>query len=473
MIVSALVLQGVLITYQGGVPIGRETFRDDGKVLRSEIELAGRRGVVQLQRAPRKVTVMQGAGAKESEVPAGTIVLPNGSWQAYAIAAEWIAPGEQPIKVKVLIPEQGKTVDGTLQVKRGAGGARTIEAEVSGVHAVVELSAKGQVKRAQVAKQLVEARPDGEPPPLPPGQVERKPPAGVTEEPLRVARPDVVLQGVLWRPRAAKTKAIALILAGSGPTDRDGNSMLGIKTDMYRQLAEALARRGIASARYDKRGVGASVGTFEVARLTLSDFADDAVAAVAELRRRVPGAEVVLVGHSEGGLLSILAAGQAPVDRLVLLETGGRPLGTILREQIGRQAPPAQMAELDRVLAALAAGHPPDPIQPPLDQLFPPPLRAFLASEVTLDPVPALKKLKAPTVIVQGESDAQVTVEDAKLLAAARPDAKLVIVPRMNHVLKEEAKAALPQASYTDPSKPLVPALIDAVAAGVAGKRSK
>jgi pimeloyl-ACP methyl ester carboxylesterase len=315
----------------------------------------------------------------------------------------------------------------------------------------------------------VEVRRDGEPPP---GVEKRPPPAGVTETELSVALPDVVLRGVLWRPAKWNKKApIALILAGSGPVDRDGNSALGVKTDAYRMLAEALAKRGIASARFDKRGVGASQGTFDMGRTTLADFAADAVALVAELRKQAPGAKVALVGHSEGGLVALVAAAAAHADRLVLLETGGRPLGIILREQIGRQATPAQTAELERVVAALAAGRPIDPIQPPIDKLFPPIVRAFLASEIALDPAPLLAKLQIPTLIVQGETDAQVTLEDAKLLARARPDAKLVLVPKMNHVLKEEQSPKLPQASYTDPSKPLVPALVEAVAAALRAAR--
>lgn len=469
MLAPLLALQGVLVTYQAGHPIGRESFSDDGKVLRSELELGGQRAVVVVSRAPRKVLLVAGGQAKETAVPAGTIVLENGSWQEYALAAEWSGAGEQPTKVQVLIPAQGKTLEGTLAVKRGAGGARTIDATVQSVHVVVELDAHGAVKSARVPSQSVEVRRDGEPPP---GVERRAPPAGVVEEEFSVARPDVVLRGVVWRPaHAGKKTPIALIIAGSGPTDRDCNSALGIKTDAYRMLAEGLAKRGIASARYDKRGVGASQGSFDMARTTIADFTDDALAVLADLRQRAPAAEVTLVGHSEGGLIAILAAGRAKVDRLVLLETAGRTLGKLLREQIGKEATPVQLAELERVLAALAAGRPLDPIQPPIDKLFPPIVRTFLASEVTLDPLPPFSKLTTPTLIVQGESDAQVTLTDGKLLAAARPAAKLAIIPEMNHVLKREATAKLPQASYTDPKLPLAPKLVEAVAGAIRAAR--
>ena len=264
---------------------------------------------------------------------------------------------------------------------------------------------------------------------------------------------------------------MVVFIAGSGPTDRDGNSLLGLQTDAYRKLAEALAARGIASLRYDKRGVGKSGVAFDPSQVTLGDFVSDAAAVLAQVRGDARLGPVVVLGHSEGGLIALSLARTRPVDGLVLVATAGRPLATLLREQLGRQLDAPAMAELDRVMSALRSGAPVEPVLPPIDRVLPPATRAFLRSEMDVDPVPLLRGLRVPAAIVQGDSDAQVTVVDARLLAAARPDAKLTVIARMNHVFRDEASAALPQASYTDPTRPLSAGLVDAVATAVAAAR--
>jgi pimeloyl-ACP methyl ester carboxylesterase len=134
---------------------------------------------------------------------------------------------------------------------------------------------------------------------------------------------------------------------------------------------------------------------------------------------------------------------------------------------MARQLDERGLAELDRATEALRKGQPlPQlPSSPAIAAIFAPGVRAFWKSEMDLDPAALLHDVKSPTVIVQGETDAQVSVEDARLLAAARPDAKLVLLPRGNHLFKEEATRALPQASYTDPARPLVPGVVEAIAA--------
>jgi hypothetical protein len=176
---------------------------------------------------------------------------------------------------------------------------------------------------------------------------------------------------------------------------------------------------------------------------------------------------VVVLGHSEGGLVALQLAQKAPPDGLVLVATAGRPLAAVLREQFGRQLDASGMTELDRVFSALRSGGPVDPVLPPLDQVFGKLTRGFLRSEMDVDPVPILHALRVPAAIVQGQSDAQVTVADAQLLAAARKDAKLTLLPKMNHVFRDEASTHLPQASYTDPTLPLSPGFSDAVVAAV------
>ena len=174
---------------------------------------------------------------------------------------------------------------------------------------------------------------------------------------------------------------------------------------------------------------------------------------------------VSLAGHSEGGLIALEIAARAHVDALLLLATAGRPLGVVLREQLARH--PVRMTDVDRIIAAIVAGTDPGVVAP-LDGLFGPAVRPFLRSILEVDPVRLLRAQTTPTTVIQGETDMQVTVTDARALAAARPGVRLTLLPETNHPLKREPVAALLQASYSDPSMPLAPGVLDAVLAGIA-----
>ena len=459
--------EGTLITYKSGVAVGRERFRDDGSALVSEILLGQSAITVTLTREPRRMRLDAGEKSVEREVPDSAIVLENGSWQAFALAAERFPDAASPVAVDVVIPSLGTTAGGTIAVRPIEGGGRRVDVVIHGLQVEVELDAAGSVVVARVPAQGIEARPEGAPAPA--SEAPRQPPPGVTEEAFEETRKGVTLRGTLWLPASAASGKVpvVLLIAGSGPTDRDGNSSLGLRTDAYRLVAEALAARGIASLRYDKRGVGSSGREFDPATTVIDDFAADALAIARRLRVDPLFSTLGLLGHSEGGLLALMIAERAAPDVLLLLATPGRPLAVLLREQLARKLDPSAMADVDRVLDAVRRGASPDPIPAPLAPLFAPTVRAFLRSALDLDPIPLLRAAKARVAIVQGAFDAQVTPADAHLLAEARPDATLTILPTMNHVLKAETSAALPQASYADPTRPLAPGLGDVLAAAL------
>ncbi|HTV73056.1 MAG TPA: alpha/beta fold hydrolase [Candidatus Acidoferrales bacterium] len=259
---------------------------------------------------------------------------------------------------------------------------------------------------------------------------------------------------------------VVLIIAGSGPTDRNGNNPMGVTGNTYRLLAEALAAHGIASVRYDKRGVGMSKAAM-VSPLTFSIYVDDAVGWVRMLRADPRFSHVVLAGHSEGSLIALLAAAKTPVDGVISLEGAGRPIGDVLTSQIEAQGPSAAplLGPLQNAITDLRAGRDPQDLPPALMPLFPPYLYAFLHEVLNIDPATAAAQAKAPLAIVQGEADMQVGVEDAKRLAAARPDATLSILPHMTHMLKDAADdtRAANLATYTDSSLPLDAAMVQGV----------
>lgn len=276
----------------------------------------------------------------------------------------------------------------------------------------------------------------------------------------------ITLQGTLTLPEGAGPWPAAIIIAGSGPTDRDGNTMMG-KTGSYAMLAAALAERGIASFRYDKRGLPSSKGSFDIPSVTVHDFAADVLAAAQLLDARDDIGPVVLVGHSEGGLLALLAArDRAPVAGVVLVAAAGRDASTILREQLSKQLPPPLLAQFDSAWVGYIKEGGEYKAPPGLEMLFVPANRRFMQSWQASDPVALVRGLSLPVLVVQGETDVQITAADAKALAGARPDVKLVMLPGINHVLKE-AKGATAQeqmASYTDPSLPLGPGVAKSIA---------
>ncbi len=285
----------------------------------------------------------------------------------------------------------------------------------------------------------------------------------------------VTLHGTILLPDGDAKVPGAVIVAGSGATDRDGNSRLGSQTlhnDSLKLLAEQLAARGIASLRFDKRAIGAShVANLDEASLRFATYVADAVKWTALLAADPRVGHVVLIGHSEGALVATMAAEVVPVAGVVTIAGAGEPAAAVLRRQFHSGALPAPLVgPAEATLDSLVAGKPVAEPPPELLALFRPSVQPYLMSWLPLDPAKELAKLTVPVLIVQGSTDLQIGESDARLLAAASPAARLVIIPGMNHVLKTApADRAANVATYHDPSLPLAPGLIDAVAGFVEG----
>ncbi len=276
---------------------------------------------------------------------------------------------------------------------------------------------------------------------------------------------DGAIKGSLLLPDGAARVPVVLLIAGSGPTDRDGNGP-GLKNDSLRQLAQALAAAGIASVRYDKRGVAASAPAgLSEAELRFERYVDDATAWVRQLRHDRRFTKLVVVGHSEGALIGVLAAGAGGADGVVSLAGPGQRASEGLRGQLAGKLPPNLAAHGERILAALEQGKPAGDVPPELAVLYRPSVQPYLISWFRYDPAREFARLKVPAAVFQGSSDLQVGVKDALTLQQARPGTTLVVVPGMNHVLKMVQGDAQAQASsYATPDAPLSPTLVSAVA---------
>lgn len=281
------------------------------------------------------------------------------------------------------------------------------------------------------------------------------------------------LAGTLTIPDGATFKVPGvLLLQGSGPTDRDGNQPPNLRSDLLRQIAEALTRQGIATLRYDKRGMHANASGLPAspedyaAFFGWDRFIADAYAAYGFLRSQgiVDAAKTALLGHSEGGLIALdlagrLKGGEAPAA-LVLAATPGRHLDAVLRDQIERllgeqQATPAQrrffLAANDRIARTIRqTGTVPDDVPPGLTVFYPAYIGPFWQTVAQLDPAALAANVAVPVLLLQGAADLQISPErDALALSrtfAQRPadDHALIMLPRTSHNLK-------PLQAETDP----------------------
>lgn len=302
-----------------------------------------------------------------------------------------------------------------------------------------------------------------------------KPPV---EEVLTAPGPDGPLAGTLTLPTGfdplSDETPMVLIVPGSGPTDRDGNSPFGIAAATYRCLAHALAGRGYPSVRTDKRGLFGSADAVPDANdVTVAAYGDDVLSWARAIRARLPTEDgtrrVVPLGHSEGGLVALAAMARLPGPcGLILASTPGRPLGDVLRGQL--HADPASapiLADAEAAITTLERGGRVDrhAIPPALRSLFAPQVQAFLIDLFSYDPVEAAAVVTAPTLVVQGTDDRQVGAGDARRLAGALADATLALLPRVNHVLKAvpSADPSANRAAYADPDLPIAPGVVEAV----------
>lgn len=246
-------------------------------------------------------------------------------------------------------------------------------------------------------------------------------------------------------PEAGQKPPVALIIAGSGPTDRDGNNPLGVKAAPYRMLAEALQKNGIASYRFDKRFIGESANFKGVDSLRIEDYMDDAVKCIKSLQADGRFSRVIVIGHSEGALIGAVAAREGHADKYISLAGAGSPAEIVLRRQFAEMG--LGKAATDSALANLKKGK-----------------EIYVSSWTSYDPAREIGKLKMPVMIIQGLTDMQVEREDAEKLKMAAPKAALVFIDSMNHVLKDApVDRSRNLATYENEQLPLDKKLVDTI----------
>ncbi|WP_432463486.1 alpha/beta hydrolase [Agarivorans sp. QJM3NY_33] len=271
------------------------------------------------------------------------------------------------------------------------------------------------------------------------------------------------LEGTLLTNDFKDSKTVVLIIAGSGPTNRDGNNPTMINNSL-KMLAVQLAKIGISSLRYDKRGVGESKSSgLKENELRFENYIHDANSWVEYLNNLRNFKKVVVIGHSEGSLIGMVASQKNNVDKFISIAGAGQPIDQIIREQLKSQSP-VVIEQSTSILDKLSQGETVENVPVFLNSLFRQRLQPYMISWLKYDPQKEIAKLNKPVLIVQGSTDIQVSLMDADKLAAANKNADKVVIQKMNHIFKE---ATLDRQSnfqtYNQPELPIKPELVKVI----------
>jgi len=263
------------------------------------------------------------------------------------------------------------------------------------------------------------------------------------------------LHTVLTTPATAGKVPLAIFIAGSGPTDLDGNNPM-MKNNSLRYLSDALVANNIATLRFDKYGIAKSADpAFDESKLTFDRYVNDVIALIDQMKAK-GFTNIYLVGHSEGSLIGLAAAQKAKINGFVSVAGAGFPADEILKTQLKPQLPPDIYKQTVGLIDSLKSGNQVTSAPVALYSLFRPSVQPYMISWFKYSPVELMSKISCPTLIIQGDKDVQISIADAENLAKAAKNGKLVIVKGMNHVLKTiSGDTQENMASYSNPALPV------------------
>jgi pimeloyl-ACP methyl ester carboxylesterase len=247
---------------------------------------------------------------------------------------------------------------------------------------------------------------------------------------------------------------LVILVAGSGPTDRDGNQK-GLTNNCLKLLAETLATNGIAVYSYDKRIFAQmATGQLDEASLSFDDFINDAKAVLSYFKSLKKYHRITIAGHSEGALIGMVAA-NGNADGYISIAGAGRSIDEVLLEQIEKQAPFLK-EEVQKNLEILKNGNTFELKNQMLASLFRASVQPYMISWIKYHPQNEIKKLQIPTLLINGDKDIQISVNEAQLLHQAKPNSALKIITGMNHIFKEiKGDETENKATYTHPDLPI------------------
>ncbi len=280
--------------------------------------------------------------------------------------------------------------------------------------------------------------------------------SSIYEKELSISVDSVQLYGTLLMPDSSGTYPLVIFVAGSGPTDRDGNSKLGIIAKPYKLLADTLVKTGIASFRYDKRAIGKSiVDDIKEQDLSFETYINDLVEIINKFKADNRFSEIILLGHSEGALISAVACEISTPNKFISVSGTALPADSILLQQLSNQKN-IDASEVSEILTKIKQGQIVPVLDPNLASIFRPTIQPYMCSWMQYNPKEVYSKITIPVLIIHGTTDIQVPPNDAELLDKATPNSQLAIIEGMNHILKNApADTTLNIETYKNANLPL------------------
>ena len=280
-----------------------------------------------------------------------------------------------------------------------------------------------------------------------------------SEKELNIPSEKVTVNGTLLVPTTNKNVPLVIIIPGSGTVDRNGGS-----GNYLNQLAHALAHDTIATYRFNKSSIVLSKKEgFKEEDVSFDDFIVDAIAVIDYFKDQEQFSHIVVAGHSQGSLVGMIA-GQLRIDGFISLAGAGRPIDQILIEQVATQSPQFK-EDMEKTFDIIKTGKIDEDFNPLLVSVFRKSLQPFWTSWIQYNPQLEIKKLNAPTLLVNGTKDIQVPVSDAELLHKEAKNSELLIIENMNHVFKmvESDTIIKNMATYTNSNLPISEKLVKGI----------
>lgn len=268
----------------------------------------------------------------------------------------------------------------------------------------------------------------------------------------------LTIYGSLKMPNSNGQVPVVLIIAGSGPTDRNGNNTISLNTNTYKMLSDTLAMHGIASVRYDKRGVSKSIYSgMNEANLTFENYVTDAKNWIDQLKKDKRFSKIIILGHSEGALIGSIVANQYSINQFISVSGTAQRADSILLEQLSKQ-PENIVNESHAIVDSLNKGILVSNVSLELYSIFRPSVQPYLISWFKYSPLVEVSKIKIPILIIHGNTDIQIKSIEATKLGASNPNSTTIIIDNMNHILKNSSIVYIENtASYSNPNLPLSP----------------
>lgn len=269
------------------------------------------------------------------------------------------------------------------------------------------------------------------------------------------------VHGTLLRPAEHDKAPLVILIQGSGPLDRNGNQAF-MKNDYLKKLAQALGEEGIASFRYDKRILRSPDENLKEENIRFQDFITDAASVISHFKQDTAFSKLIVLGHSQGSLVGMVAARNS-ADAYISVAGVAQPIDSVITQQIANQVPGLK-ENVQQTFKEIRETGSSSSYNPVLETVFRPSLQPFMLSWMQYDPIAEIAKLEIPVLIINGSKDLQVEASTATELKEVKPDAELVIIEKMNHILRKIEGSDLENSkSYNEAANPLHPELIPVI----------